>query len=202
MLLCSLCLCGRFIKMIYLASASKERRRLLKIFGLRFRVMPSRIKEDAKRGKLSYVELVKSNALRKAQEVAGRVKSGIIIAADTISVQGGRIFGKPKDLTDARRMLKRFSNKPQDVYTGIAIIDKDSNRTLTDYERTRVWMDRFTDKEITDYFRKVSPLDKAGSYDIQGRGAFFINRIDGCFYNVVGLPLRKLYRMLKKVKSL
>jgi septum formation protein len=186
--------------MIYLASASKERKRLLKIFGLRFRVMPSCIKEEAKRGKLSYVELVKSNALRKAQEVAGRVKSGIIIAADTISVQGGQIFGKPKDLTDASRMLKRFSGKPQDVYTGIAVIDKDAHKTLTDYERTSVWMDRLTDKEITDYFRKVSPLDKAGSYDIQGRGAFFISRIDGCFYNVVGLPLRKLYRMLKRLK--
>lgn len=186
-------------KMIYLASGSKERKRLFRIFGLKFRVMSSRIKEEAKRGKLSYVELVKSNALRKAQAIAGRVKSGIVIAADTISVQDGRIFGKPKDLTNARRMLKRFAGKPQWVYTGVVVIDKDASKTLVDYEKTGVWMDRLTDKEINNYFKKVSPLDKAGSYDIQGRGAFFIRRIDGCFYNVVGLPLRKLYRMLEEL---
>ncbi|MDD5155911.1 MAG: M48 family metalloprotease, partial [Candidatus Omnitrophica bacterium] len=89
--------------------------------------------------------------------------------------------------------------KPQVVYTGVAVIDKDKNKTLVDYEKTTVCMDKLTDKEIDDYFSSVSPLDKAGSFDIQGRGSLFIRRISGCFYNVVGLPLRKLRLMLKKL---
>jgi Zn-dependent protease with chaperone function len=96
-------------------------------------------------------------------------------------------------------MLKRLSQRPQWLYTGIAIIDKDKHKTKLGYEKTKVYMDKLTDEEIKNYFTRVSPLDKAGSFDIQGRGAFFIRRIEGCFYNVVGLPLRKLYRMLKEI---
>lgn len=151
------------------------------------------------RGRSTYAELVKANAVNKAKDVASRVRSGIIIAADTIVVQDGRIFGKPKDLSDAKKMLKRLSSKPQWLYTGMAVIDKDKNEMLTACEKTKIYMDRLTDKEIDDYFCQVSPLDKAGSFDIQGRGAFFIRRIEGCFYNVVGLPLRRLYLMLKKL---
>jgi MAF protein len=189
------------MKKIYLASDSQARRELFKIFGLKFKVSPSKIKE--KRigpGKLSYSALVKNNALAKARQVAARIKSGIVVAADTISVENKRIFGKPKDLKAARLMLKRFSRKPQWVYTGIAVIDKDREITKVDYEKTKVYMDRLTDSQIRDYFRRVSPLDKAGSFDIQGKGAFFIRRIEGCFYNVVGLPLRKLYRIFKELK--
>lgn len=181
---------------IYLASDSKARRKLLRIFGLKFKVLPSRIKEE-KKNKLSYSALVKKNALLKAQDVAGRVKSGIVIAADTIVVQDRRIFGKPKNLHDARKMLKTLSGKPQWLYTGLAVIDKTKNKAAVDYEKTKVYMDSLTDSQIDNYFSVVSPLDKAGSFDIQGRGAFFIRRIEGCFYNVVGLPLRKLYLMLK-----
>jgi len=182
-----------------LASDSIARKKLFKILGLNFRVLSSRIKEKRKARSLSYAAYVKRNALVKAKEVARRVKHGIIIGADTIVVEGKRIFGKPKDLKDARLMLKRLSRKPQWVYTGIAIIDKDKNKTKVSYEKTKVYMDRLNDKEISNYFAQVSPLDKAGSFDIQGRGAFFIRRIEGCFYNVVGLPLRKLYRMLKEL---
>ena len=185
---------------IYLASDSKARRKLLDIFGLKFKVLPSRIKEKIKPGKLSsYAKLVKRNALAKAKQVAKKVKDGIIIGADTIVVQDGKIFGKPKDIRDARLMLKKISKKPQWLYTGIAIIDKSRNKALVDYEKTKVYMDKISDKEISNYFAKVSPLDKAGSFDIQGRGAFFIRRIEGCFYNVVGLPIRKLYLMFKKM---
>jgi MAF protein len=143
--------------------------------------------------------LVENNALTKAQNVAARVKNGIIIGADTIVVQGKRIFGKPRDLKDAHRMLKRLSCKPQWLYTGIAIIDKDKPKTKLGYEKTKVYMDKLTDREIKNYFACVQPLDFAGSFDIQGKGAFFIRRIEGCFYNVVGLPLRKLYRMFKEI---
>jgi len=187
------------MKNIYLASDSKARKKLFEIFGLKFKVLPARIKEERRAGHLSYAKLVKRNAFEKAKQAAQRVKRGIIIAADTIVVQDKKIFGKPRDLKDAKEMLKKLSRKPQWLYTGIAVIDKDKDRALVDYEKTKVYMDRLTDKEIGSYFDMVSPLDKAGSFDIQGRGAFFIRRIEGCFYNVVGLPLRKLYRMLKKL---
>jgi len=187
------------MRTIYLASDSRARRKLLRLFGLKFKVLPGRIKEETRPKNLSYSSLAKRNALNKAKNVAARVKNGVIIAADTIVVQDGNIFGKPKDLKAARRMLKRLSLKPQWLYTGVAVIDKDRKKTLLDYEKTKVYMDKLSDKEISAYFRGVSPLDKAGSFDIQGKGAFFIRRIEGCFYNVVGLPIRKLYLMLKKL---
>ena len=182
---------------IYLASESKQRKQLFKIFGLRFKVMPSRIKEETAAGALTYAALVKRNALAKAREVAGKVKSGIVVAADTIVTDGTKLYGKPGNMTGARRMLKEVSRKPQWVYTGIAVIDKDNKRIKTSCERTKVYMDELSDKEIDNYFRYVSPLDKAGSFDIQGKGAFFIRRIEGCYFNVVGLPLRRLFLMLK-----
>jgi MAF protein len=184
---------------IYLASASAARKKLLALFGLQFKVLPVKVKERRKRGNLTYAALVKINALQKAKEAARKVGSGIIIAADTIAVQDGKIFGKPKDLKEARAMLKRLSRKPQWLYTGLAVIDKEKRKTLVSCEKTKVYMDRLSQKEINNYFAQVSPLDKAGSFDIQGRGAFSIRRIEGCFYNVVGLPLRKLYLMFKKL---
>jgi MAF protein len=187
------------MRQIYLASRSPARKKLLAAFGLKFKALPSRVKEKRRAANISYAELVKQNALAKAREVAGRIKSGIVIGADTIVVAAGRISGKPRDLKDAKIMLKRLSRRPQWIYTGIAVIDKDRNKALVDYEKTRIYMDRLTDKEIDGYFRRVSPLDKAGSFDIQGKGAFFIRRIEGCFYNVVGLPMRRLYRMLRKI---
>ncbi|MBM3250039.1 MAG: septum formation protein Maf [Candidatus Omnitrophica bacterium] len=187
------------MRRIYLASDSKARKKLLNILGLKFKVIPAKAKEKTERGRLSYAQLVKSNALNKAKEVSGRVKSGIIISADTIVVQGNKIFGKPKNLKDAKKMLKKLAQKPQWLYTGIAVIDKDKNKALTACEKTKIFMDQLTDREINNYFRQVSPLDKAGSFDIQGKGSFFIRRIEGCFYNVVGLPLRRLYLMLKKL---
>jgi MAF protein len=187
------------MRKIYLASRSKARLRLLKALGLKVRVLPADVKEERNLKGLSYTALVKNNALKKARSIARKVKSGIIIAADTITVQGRKIFGKPKNLQDAKRMLKRLAQKPQAVYTGIAVIDKDKNKTRVACEKTIVCMDTLTDKEIDAYFFTTSPLDKAGSFDIQGKGAFFIRRIEGCFYNVVGLPVRKLYRIFKEM---
>ncbi|MFH0917711.1 MAG: Maf family nucleotide pyrophosphatase [Candidatus Omnitrophota bacterium] len=186
---------------IYLASNSKARKKLLEKFGLKFKILPSKIKEQTNRGNLSYAQLVKNNARDKALVAATRVPEGIIIAADTICVQDGKIFGKPKNITDACRMLKQLSRKPQWLYTGLAVIKKakGKQRLLLDYEKTKVYMDKLSQGQINNYFRQVSPMDKAGSFDVQGKGAFFIKRIDGCFYNVVGLPLRKLYRIFRKL---
>lgn len=187
------------MKRIYLASDSKARKKLLEIFGLKFKVISSGAVEKMSAGKFSFAGLVKHNAEAKARAAALKVKNGVIIAADTIVVDGKRIFGKPSDISDARRTLKTLSGKPQWIYTGVAVYDKDSGRIALSYEKTKIFMDKLTDAEITGYFSLVSPLDKAGSFDIQGKGAFFIKRIEGCFYNVVGLPLRKLYLMLKEM---
>jgi len=184
---------------IYLASNSKARKKVLKDFGLKFKVLLGRVKETSSKGKLSYAKLVEKNALEKAQGVAGKIKHGLVIAADTIVVQDKKIFGKPKNIRDARATLKKLSSSPQWLYTGIVVIDKDKNKIISDYEKTKIYMDKLNDNEISEYFKKVSPLDKAGSFDIQGRGALFIRRIEGCYYNVVGLPVRKLYRMLKLI---
>lgn len=188
------------MRKIYLASDSKARKELFKFFGLKFKTLPSKIKEEKTvGGNLSYPQMVQRNALNKARAAAARVKGGIIIGADTVMVQGRKIFGKPKNLKDACSMLKSLSDKPQLVYTGVAVIDKDKQITKVGYEKTKVYMDKLNAQEINSYFAKVSPLDKAGSFDIQGKGSFFIRRIEGCFYNVVGLPLHKLYRMLKEL---
>jgi MAF protein len=186
---------------IYLASQSKARRKIFRLFGLRFKVLPAHVKERLRARSRSYPALAKSNALSKAKYAAAKVREGIIIAADTIVVQDGIISGKPGNMALARSMLKRLSAKPHWLYTGICIIAKGKGKakTMLDYEKTKVYMDKLSDKEIGAYFKKVNPLDKAGGFDIQGRGAFFIRRIEGCFYNVVGLPVRKLFRMLNKL---
>lgn len=185
------------IKNLYLASDSKARKELLKIFGLKFKIISTNVKEEKQKPNLSYTELVKKNALKKAMAAAEKIKKGIVIGADTIMVQNKIVYGKPKDLKEAKIMLKKLSQKPQWVYTGVAIIDKNKNKILIDYEKAKVFMDKLTDEEIEKYFSLVSPTKLAGGFDIQGKGAFFIRRIEGCFYNIVGLPLRKIYQMFK-----
>ncbi len=186
------------MRKIILASQSKQRQRLLKQIGLRFISAKSDVKEDM-RLKSGCADLVMDNALKKAKDAAKRYRSGIVIAADTVVLSGKKIIGKPKDLDDAFRTLKLISRRPQWVYTGMAVIDIDNKKVLTDYEKTKIYMYRLSDRQIKNYFRKVSPLDKAGSFDIQGLGSIFINRIEGCFNNVIGLPLAKLAKMLKKI---
>ncbi|MFA6280976.1 MAG: nucleoside triphosphate pyrophosphatase [Candidatus Omnitrophota bacterium] len=184
---------------IILASKSKARRKLLKQLGINFITASSIIKENHKlRG--SCEKFVISNALAKAKDVAARFKSGIVVAADTVVLANGRIIGKPHNMKDAARTLKLLSKKPQWVYTGIVVIDIDNKKTLFDYEKTKVYMNPLSDRMIKRYFAKVSPLDYAGSFDIQGFGSIFIDRIEGCFYNVVGLPVAKLAKLLSRVE--
>ena len=183
------------MRRIILASQSKARQKLLRQIGLKFTVAKSKI-EESRVLKGSCADLVMSNALKKAREVAKRYDSGIIIAADTVVLVGTKLIGKPKDMKDALKTLKLLSRRPQWVYSGLAVIDIDNKKIRAAYEKTKIYMLPLTDKQIRSYFSKVSPLDKAGSFDIQGLGGIFIDRIEGCFYNVVGLPLAKLVRML------
>jgi septum formation protein len=182
---------------IILASRSKARRNLLRQMGLKFRVVGSGAKESRKISR-SCAGLVISNALRKAEDVASRHPRSVVIGADTVVLVGRKMIGKPRNIADARRTLKLLSKRPQWVYSGVAVVDKERGRIFTDYEKTKIYMYPLTDAQISNYFAKVSPLDKAGSFDIQGMGGIFIDRIEGCFYNVVGLPLAKLARMLRR----
>ena len=185
------------MRKIILASRSKARRKLLKDIGIKFTVAVSKVKEG-RAVKTDCAGLVIKNALAKARDVAGRFDSGLIIAADTVVLVGRKIIGKPKNLKDAFSTLKLLSRKPQWVYTGIAVVDADNKKTYTAFDKTKVYMRHLSDKQIKNYFRRISPLDKAGSFDIQGFGSVFIDRIEGCFYNVVGLPMSKLSKILNK----
>ncbi|MFA5087702.1 MAG: Maf family protein [Candidatus Omnitrophota bacterium] len=183
---------------VILASNSPQRKLLLKRSGLSFIIRPSRVKESTKI-RTSCSAFVKHNALLKAQDVAERSLEGIVIGADTIVYLGhGRIIGKPKDFHDAKRILKTLFARPHWVYTGVAVVDVRSKRRVVDYEKTKVYMNRLSDAEIERYHQKMSPLDKAGGFDIEGWGGLFIRRIEGCYSNVIGLPMAKLTLMLKE----
>ncbi|HOD11761.1 MAG TPA: Maf family nucleotide pyrophosphatase [Candidatus Omnitrophota bacterium] len=183
--------------LLILASRSPHRRKLLKQVGVRFKAMSSKASEshDLSRG---CAFLVKINALRKAQDVARRVKAGIIIGADTlVYTDDKKIMGKPKNIMEAKFRLKRISRKPQWLYSGVAVVNAETGQTLVDFEKTKVFMTPLSSKEIDRYYQITRADDKAGGFDIEGRGAFFIKRIEGCYYNVVGLPLAKLRQMLR-----
>ncbi len=186
------------MRRIILASGSKPRKKLLEQIGLKFKISVSRLPEDnVLKGRCS--DFVIKSALKKGRDVAKRFASGVVIAADTVVLVQDRIIGKPANMKEAVSSLKTLSHKPQWVYTGLAVIDIDSGRVVTGYEKTKVFMYPLSDRQIRHYFRKISPFDKAGSFDVQGLGSIFIDRIEGCFYNVVGLPLAKLAKMLKKI---
>ncbi|MDD5291586.1 MAG: Maf family nucleotide pyrophosphatase [Candidatus Omnitrophica bacterium] len=183
---------------IILASRSKARRQILENCGFKVKVVASSARES-RNTNCSFSSLVKDNALRKLKDVARRVKTGIIVSADTLVFRKGFVFGKPRNIKDAKAMLKALSRKPHWVYTGVAVLDKEKNKLLLDYEKTKVYMHNLSDGEIARYFSRNNPLHFAGSFDIQGQGGLYIKRIEGCFYNVVGLPLAKLYKMLRKI---
>lgn len=187
------------MRKIILASRSKARQKLLRQIGLKFSVVEAPVKESSSLKGKSCSALVIDNAVKKARAAAKGFDTGVIIAADTVVLVGKRIIGKPKTMADAIRSLKVLSKSPQWVYTGVAVYDVDRKKLLTDFEKTKVYMYPLDDIQIKRYFRKISPFDKAGSFDVQGPGSIFIDRIEGCFYNVVGLPLAKLGAMLKKV---
>jgi len=186
------------VRKIILASQSKARQKILQQIGLKFSVAVSSVKEDAAiKGQCK--DLVIANAAGKAKAVAGRFSSGVVIAADTVVLAGRQLIGKPKNKTDALKILTLLSQKPHWVYSGLAVIDIDRGKMFTAHDKTKIYMCKLTDVQIKNYLKKVSVLDKAGGFDIQGPGGVFIDRIEGCFYNVVGLPLAKLVKILHRL---
>ncbi len=183
---------------IILASGSPQRKALLRWTGLPFTVKPSRVEEHG-RITSNCADLVRKNAVLKAEDVAGRTKEGIIIGADTVVYIGNKhILGKPRNQREARQTLKILFSSARWVYTGIAVVDARSGIKAVSYEKTRVFMNPLSDEEITRYHKKVAPYDKAGGFDIEGYGCIFIKRIEGCYTNVIGLPMAKLAVMLKE----
>ena len=184
---------------IYLASKSPRRRKLLKQLGLKFTSFSVDLNEEVFDGEHP-IQTVKRLAKHKSQAAVKKVKVGIVITADTIVVLDGEIIGKPKNEKDAFKILSKLSGRTHSVYTGILVNNISKNKSIVDYVRTEVTFRKLSPKEIRDYIKTGSPMDKAGAYGIQDDfGAVFVERIDGCYYNVVGLPLAKLYNMLLRI---
>ena len=180
---------------IVLASASPRRKMLLEQLGLEFKIQPSGI--DETKIKLdSPSELVQRLSYLKADEVQSR-DSQLIIAADTVVSSQNLILEKPKDEEEAKRMLKKLSGRTHQVMTGVTVIK--GEKVKTDYEETNVTFKELTSSEIDDYIATGEALDKAGAYGIQAKGAVLVKKIEGCFYNVVGLSLYKLVEMIKEM---
>lgn len=185
------------MRRIILASRSKSRKFLLRQAAVRFRSVAPRTLEAGRRTG-SCEEFVVDNALRKARDVARRVKGGIVVAADTVVAAGGRIIAKPRTARGAFRMLRSLSGRAQWVCTGLAVIDTDRGRSFTAFEKTKVVMRRMSAAQIRQYVERARPFDKSGGFDVTGRGAVFVERVEGCFYNVLGMPLARLAVLLKK----
>ena len=185
------------MKTIILASASPRRKELLEKIGLTFKVEPSNYEEQVHSG-LEPHEFAQKIALEKARTVASKHKDGIVIAADTFIVFGGQILGKPHTENEARKMLETINGKSHSVITGFSIIDTSKNKTLSKSVETKVYLRKLTLAEIDAYVKSKEPLDKAGAYAIQGLGAVFVEKIEGDYFNVIGLPLSALTEALKE----
>lgn len=181
---------------IFLASKSPRRRKLLKQLNLNFKSFNVNMDET-----IHPLEKPSKAVIRLSKEklnlAKNKVKNGIIITADTIVVLDNKIIGKPVDKKDAFKILKTLSGRTHIVYTGYSIYNTSNNKSVSEFEKTKVTFRELTNQEIHEYIAGGSPMDKAGAYGIQDDfGAVFIKKINGCYYNVVGLPLAKLYHSL------
>lgn len=184
---------------IYLASKSPRRKKLLEQINLHPEIIHCHFDEDFdSRKKVSTI--AKSLALQKMEVAKNENKKGLIITADTIVVIDGKILGKPNSVKQAIAMLKNLSGRKHFVYTGFCVFNSITGKIINDYEKTEVTFRKLIESEIKDYVAGGSPMDKAGAYGIQDDyGAIFIEKINGCYYNVVGLPLTKVYQAILKV---
>lgn len=183
---------------IILASASPRRSELLRQVGFEFEVIPSQAEELELAGE-SPEEHVIRLSLEKAREVSTRddIDGRWVIGSDTIVLRDAEILGKPADTEDAARMLRSLSGRTHQVLSGYAILDRGTGENRAAAVTTRVTFRSLTDAEITGYIATGEPADKAGSYAIQGLGAFMVSRIEGSYSNVVGLPLCEVVQALE-----
>jgi septum formation protein len=188
---------------LHLASASPRRLQLLRQIGLDPIARPARVEENVLRGE-SPPELVRRLAELKGRTAASRIapQSGdgaLILAADTAVVLDGDVLGKPKDARQAWDMLQRLRGRTHEVLTGVFLLRTDDGRSVCEHETTRVTFCEYDDAIIRDYVAGGEPLDKAGAYGIQGRGALLARGLEGSWSNVVGLPVERLPRWLDRI---
>jgi len=184
---------------LVLASQSPRRRELLAQIGLEFTVIQSDC-EELMVGETPE-EIVQGLSYQKAQAVASHVEAGcVVLGADTVVVLDGEILGKPKDENDAFRMLKELQGRAHMVYTGVTLLWTGAEKRVSFAEGTKVFVWPMTDQEIWNYIATKEPMDKAGAYGIQGRFAAFIEKIEGDYPNVVGLPIARVYHELKRAE--
>ncbi len=186
-------------KKIILASNSPRRRELLEMVGLKFDIIADNTPEPINRDK-SPDAVVCELAEFKGRNVSKKLdnkEGAIIIAADTVVAVDNEILGKPEDLQDAMRMLLKLSGKMHHVYTGVYVLDTDTEKCLSFCEKTEVFFKKLDIDEIKDYISSGEPMDKAGAYGIQNLGSLFVEKINGDYFNVVGLPLSRLGSVLK-----
>jgi septum formation protein len=179
-----------------LASSSPRRQELLRLLLADFEVVPSDVDESIHVAEPPDT-LVARLAREKAQAVQLQYPSAYIVGADTVVVCEEEILGKPASNEDARSMLRKLSGRTHQVLTGVCLIYLDSS--FVECATTDVTFRCLSDSEIEDYLQSGEPLDKAGAYAIQGLGARFVEKIDGCYFNVVGLPVSRLYQMMKRL---
>lgn len=186
------------MKKIILASQSPRRYVLLKKLIPDFEVLADESEEE-KIPHESPEDMVQRLAKNKAMHIAERIKEdALILAADTVVAVGNRVLGKPKDQEDAFAMLSALSGKTHQVYTGIAVVDKQTGKRTAEYEVTTVRFRTLEAEEIQAYIQTGEPMDKAGAYGIQEKGALLIEGIEGDYFNVVGLPLCRLGKLLQR----
>jgi septum formation protein len=181
-----------------LASQSPRRAEILRTVGWPFEAEAADVDETLRAGEACerYVERL---AREKAETVAGRRLFGLVLGADTVVVVDGEILGKPRDDDEARRMLRRLRGRWHEVVTGVALVRAETKQVITAHERTRVRFAQMTDAEVDWYVATNEPADKAGAYAAQGQGALFIEAIDGDYWNVVGLPVRLVYKLSAEI---
>lgn len=188
-----------FSRKYILASKSQRRNNLLKQIGLDFIAVDSKT-EEINSGNYSPLDVIRFNSINKSKSVSQNYKNEIIISADTIVVLDDKILNKPDSEAQAADYLKQLSNKTHLVFTGFNLVDTASKKEIFDYEITKVHFRNLHKDEINFYVETYKPLDKAGAYGIQDDfGCLFIDKIEGDYYNVVGLPLVKMYENLKKL---
>ena len=183
---------------IILASNSPRRKSLLELIDLQFKVIASSVHEDFNID-LNPIEFAKHYANLKALDIAQKYPDSLVIGADTIVVLDEEIIGKPKDENDSKLMLRKLSGRTHTVITGVSLVWKENNIVDTFNEETKVTFQHLTDKQIQFYIDNYNPLDKAGSYGIQDWFAVCVKKIDGCFYNVMGMPLSNFYNRFSKI---
>lgn len=185
---------------VYLASQSPRRKKLLEQINLKFECFSVDLNEEIFPGEIPEKAVLRL-AVEKMNAAEKMKNEGIIITADTIVVLSGRIIGKPEDKNDAFKLLTGLSGNTHKVLTGFMIKNLSTGQSVIDYETTEVTFRLLDEQEIRDYIETGSPMDKAGAYGIQDDfGAVFVEKISGCYYNVVGLPLAKVYKKLMEFK--